>query len=210
MKVRTNSTLTGIACAVAVSLASVATATAQNLVTDPTFANIDSVWEGWEGAPNNGGFQLPSTFTTVASGIATITPGSSSEWNFYQTFGAGPAGNPPLVAGTPYSYTIDSDNSSLDVGTTDQVAFVKAFDAGWGFLVGEFQTVTLPMDGSTSTINFTAQPGTAFYQVGVFTFGTTSGSFDVSNPTLTVVPEPTTFALGGLGLAALLTLRRRS
>ena len=211
MNVKTMSTLTGLACAAVVTLASAPSATGQNLVTDPTFANLDAVWEGWEGAPNNGGFQLPSTFTTVLGGVATVTPGSTSEWNFYQSFGAGPAGNPPLVAGTPYQFDIVSANSSLSFGTNApvQVAFVKAFDGGWGFIGGEFQTADLLMDGSTATINFTAQAGTAFYQVGVFTVGAESGSFDLRDPSLTIVPEPTTFALAGLGAAALLIFRRR-
>lgn len=198
--------LAGVLCGVALTMAT--TVSAQNLVSSPDFSSLDGVWEGFEGAPVFAGV-APSTFATVSAGIATITPGTANEWNFYQTFGGGPAGNPPLVAGTDYSFSIDSDNSSLDAGTVDQVAFVKAFDGGWGFIEPEFQTVTLPMDGSTTTINFTAQAGTVFYQVGVYTTGTTSGSYDVSNPSLTVVPEPTTFALAGLGTAVLLTLRRR-
>jgi hypothetical protein len=97
----------------------------------------------------------------------------------------------------------------LNAGTT-AVAFVKAFDGGWNFLGGEFQTVNLPFDGSTTTINFTPGVG-AFYQVGTYTIGRTSGSYNLESPSLVaVVPEPTTIALAGLGAAALLIFRRRS
>ena len=175
-----------------------------NLVTDPGFNTLDAVWEGWEGAPANGGYQAPSTFVTALGGVATVTPGSASEWNFYQTFGAGPAANPPLLIGQAYDFSITSDNSSLDVGTTDAVMFVKAFDGFWGFIGAEFQTVPLAMDGSTQTISFTPVAG-AFYQIGTYTVGTTSGSYDLSNPTL--VPEPATVGL--LGIAGLLMYARR-
>lgn len=146
-------------------------------LSDPTYTALDSNWEGFAGNA-----QTPSSFVSVSDGIATVTPGSANEWNFYQTFGAGPAGNPALTLGKNYTFSIVSDNDTT-VGTTEAVAFVKAFNASWGYLAGEFQSVPLAMDGSTTTISFTPVDG-AYYQVGTFTVGTTSGSYDVNNPSL--------------------------
>ncbi|WP_372794087.1 hypothetical protein [Pontiella sp.] len=147
------------------------------LMSDPTYLALNGNWEGFAGSS-----QTPSSFVTATGGVATVTPGSAVEWNFYQTFGAGPAGNDALVIGQPYEFSIVSDNDTT-VGTSSAVAFVKAFDSGWGFLGGEFKQVTLAMDGSATTISFTPAAG-AFYQVGTFTVGTTAGSYDVSSPSL--------------------------
>lgn len=189
------------ACAVAMTLATAATATAQNLIASPDYSNL-SDWTGYDGGGVN-----PSTFVTVSSGVATVTPINSNECDFYQQFGGG--AQPALTLGTPYSFTIESSNSSLNAGTTTAVAFVKAFTSGYGWIGGEFQEVALPFDGSTTTINFTPVAG-VIYQLGTLTTGTTSGSYDLTSPSLEVVPEPTTIALAGLGAAALLIFRRRS
>jgi hypothetical protein len=186
--------------AVAIVLAYVGTGYA-NLLTAPDYSTLDGVWEGWVG-----GETAPSSFVTALAGVATVTPPSATEANFYQSFGAGPAANPPLLIGQAYDFSITSDNSSLDVGTTDAVMFVKAFDGFWNFIGAEFQTVPLAMDGSTQTISFTPEAG-AFYQVGTFTIGTTSGSYDLSNPTLIAIPEPATVGL--FGIAGLLMYARR-
>lgn len=162
------------------------------LMSDTNYVALDSNWEGFEGGTWLA--KTPSTFVTVSSGVATVTPGSANEWNFYQTFGAGPAGNPALTPGQTYTFSIVSDNDTT-VGTGSAVAFVKAFDSGWGFLGDEFQSVALSMDGSTTTISFTPVAG-VYYQVGTFTTGTTSGSYDVSNPSLTT----TNITAGSSGL----------
>ena len=146
-----------------------ATTNVVDLVTDPTYLDL-GYWEGYAGAA-----QAPSNFVTVSSGVATVTPGSDVEWNFYKTFDG-------LNLGQAYQFSIVSDNDTTE-GTTAAVAFVKAFDASWGFMDGEFQSVALPMDGSTTTINFTPVAG-VHYQVGTFTVGTTNGSYDVSSPSL--------------------------
>jgi hypothetical protein len=204
MHVNKNSVLTSLACAVVVTLATAGTSTAQNLVSNPGYTgSLDAAWEGWIGAN-----VPPSGWISAAGGVATVIPPSAAEANFYQSFGAGPAGNPALSLGTSYSFTIQSSSSTL-LNASSAVAFVKAFDGGWGFLGGEFQTVNLPFDGSTTTINFTPGAG-AFYQIGTYTLGVTGGSYNLQNPSLVVVPEPTTFALAGLGAAALLIVRRRS
>jgi hypothetical protein len=54
----------------------------------------------------------------------------------------------------------------------------------------------LSLNGTATTITFTVQPGSTIYQVGVLTDSATSGSYDVSNPSLTTVEiDP-----GGSGL----------
>jgi hypothetical protein len=152
------------------------------------FSTLDAVWEGWAG-----GAVPPSTFVAVTSGVATVTPGGPVEWNFYQSFGAGPGGNPPLVAGQAYEFTIASDNSTLE-GATDSVLFVKAFNGDWGFLNEEFQTKTLAFNGTTQSIDFVATEAGAFYQIGTFITGATNGSYTVTGPSLLakdfVVPGP--------------------
>ena len=149
MKIR-NILLTAI-----MALAVVGTCSA-NLISSPDYSTLDGVWEGFAGESQN-----PSVFVTASAGVATVSPPDAVEWNFYQGFGAGPAGNPALVIGQAYSFTIDSAN----VAAPGASAFVKAFDGGWGFLGDEFQSVAL-VSGTTTTINFTPVAGAIYLQRG--------------------------------------------
>lgn len=147
------------------------TYTPAELITDQTYLDLDGSWEGYA----DGGAVVPSTFVTASSGVATVTPGSASEYNFFTTVSG-------LNLGQAYTFSIVADNDTTE-GTSSAVAFVKAFDAGWGWIGGEFKSQALTMDGSATTINFTPVAG-AHYQVGTFTIGTTNGSYDVSSPSL--------------------------
>ncbi|HKL21786.1 MAG TPA: hypothetical protein VJ904_08270 [Tichowtungia sp.] len=149
-------------------------------ISDPDYLDLDGNWEGFEGGVNQA--RTPSAFVTASGGVATVTPGSANEYNFYQTFGAGPAGNEALTLGKAYEFSIVSANDTTE-GTSSAAAFVKAFDAGWGYIGSEYKSIPLPMDGSAARIRFTPVAG-AYYQVGTFTIGTTGGSYEVSNPTL--------------------------
>ncbi len=100
------------------------------------------------------------------------------------------------------------------------------FDAGYGsvtgvgaFTGGYFQVEV--WSGAATYAAALTTPGAWFGETGIFTSTTGDASLPPSVPTtgtldmtsdihLTQVPEPATFVLAGLGMAALLALRRRS
>ena len=93
--------------------------------------------------------------------------------------------------------------------------FVKTFNPGYAGLNAGSVFQDIAADGSFSIT--TANPVVGPTQVGFLILdhanttglGLTPGSFDFDSLSVEIVPEPTTFALAGLGAAALLIFRRR-
>lgn len=166
---------------------------AQNLISNPTFAPVNDGWSGYDSVVT---VVDPIDFVTSAGGVATVTPSDNAfapaELNYYAEY------NATLAAGL-YEFSIDASNITADGGPT---VFVKEFDGGWGWIGW---TPIAMVDGS-NVINFTAAAGN-IYQVGTLTNGNTTGSYDLSNPSLVVVPEPATIGL--MGIAGLCMFARR-
>jgi len=189
-----------------------AAVTAQaNLLVNADFAATppETNWSMFLGAP----VFAPAAVTDYVSfsgSVATFSGNNTGlETNFYQGFG-GDELNAALPAGVTYTFSADISNIVLESGAT-AVAFVKAFGPGYAWIGGEFQNPAL--SEGTNTITFTTTgTGDNIYQVGWYIVGAAGGSsMQITNPSLTVVPEPATYALvlGGLGLAVVMWRRRK-
>lgn len=122
------------------------------------------------------------------------------EGNFFQeTSGLG---------GQTVNFAYDVTANTLPEGYTAQ-AFIKVLDpdSGWATVQSTFLDLT-PGYGSLSlSVDSFANPVT---QVGFVVTGlNVSGTSDAALTGVSIVPEPTTFALAGLSAAALLIFRRR-
>jgi hypothetical protein len=136
------------------------------------------------------------------------------ELNHYHNFSDAEFGTATLTfSGNVSSLVLPS---TLADGGKVQV-FVKTFNPGYAGLSGGEVFQDLTTDGSFSIT--TSNPAGGPTQVGFLILdhanttglGLTPASFDFDSLSVIVpVPEPTTFALAGLGTAALLIFRRRS
>jgi len=108
----------------------------------------------------------------------------------------------------PFAGQISSAIQTIANHPAGEVDFfvIKAWDGGnTTSLESALAAGTATMDGispvGTATLGSTAGPFTLF--------GVTTGSIPANSLVLTPVPEPSTLAIGGLGLAALAFFRRR-
>lgn len=177
------------------AIALIALTSSANLISNPTFDPVDDGWNGFDSAIT---IVSPTGFVTSAAGVATVTPSdlafAPAELNYYVEYLG------TLAAGD-YSFSIDASNITADGGPT---VFVKEFDGGWGWIGWQ----SIPMADGSNVINFSAAAGN-IYQVGTLTTGNTTGSYDLSNPSLVVVPEPATMGLLGIFGGGLMFFRRR-
>ena len=115
------------------------------------------------------------------------------------------------------SYTLSGNvtSNTLNTGLYTAKAFIKVLDPGAGFATLLDDSVTLPASGPfVVTSNLSLYQG-KLLQVGFSMEGLnanpvnagTNGSVGV---TITAVPEPSTWALGGIGLVVAAVLRRRA
>lgn len=149
-------------------------------ITNLNFDPVDDQWEGYDSVDTG---ISPTNFVTSALGVATVTPSaySANEVNYF-TSHFGLEGD--------CTFSLDAANITADGNPT---IFVKEFDGGWGWIGGQFPALV----AGANTITFTATAGN-IYQVGVLANGSTSGSFDISNPSLiapVVSPEAITTPL---------------
>jgi len=174
-----------------IAMAGIASA---DFITDPTYSDVSatSTWLGYEGTVWSA--QPLSLFVTSAGGVATVTGANANEYSFYQEFAG-------TLAVGDYTWTVDASNITADGGAT---AFVKHLDALGGWI--GFEGTDALVDGSTASISFSVTDATHIYQVGTSTTGWTSGSYDLTNPSL--VPEPATMGLFALAGGLLMFVRR--
>lgn len=158
--------------------------------TDATAVNV----------PSSGGFV--SLLWAPAGSAATTWDGSQS---LAQWLGANSAWKQyEATAGTPWSKAITSQGRLLNTGVTlTTTAAVDLILIGWFGTATSFDaayTAGAQTDFSDKIANITPAVSPA---------PPTSVSFASGLTMTTVVPEPSTFALAGLGAAALLIFRRR-
>ncbi len=170
-----------------------------NIMINPDFSIGADGLDFWEAYDITAGITDPALFVSVAGGMATVSGFSSVETAFYQTFMPG-----NLTSGT-YLWQADI------AGVTDPSAFmfVKVFTDGnfAQFDGSKFQQPAL-VDGSTMTLTY-EHDSSDLVQFGFSGFSLIQG-YQVSNLSLTVVPEPASAILltGGM-LAGTCLLRRR-
>lgn len=140
------------------------------------------------------------------NGMGPLDLGDVIENNFYVDFGGTPtfAGQEVIFTGnfsvaTPY----DSGNSG--------VAFIKILDGSWGLSL----YLTADVLNSDGTFSLTAMVPTSnmnAFQVGFANLGVagTAGAMEISNLSLSIVPEPSTYALlAALAVLGVVAVRRR-
>ena len=135
-----------------------------------------------------------------------------SEFNYYQeTFDA----DPLAYQGQTATFGFETVANSLPAGY-EAVGFIKVLD---GFQTwNTYQITTLDLVAGQGAIlsllvddSGLSAGGTPFVQAGFWVKGAYVSSSDpVALTGVEIIPEPTTFALAGLGAAALLVFRRRS
>lgn len=195
-------------------------ATAQNLLTDPSFENpalytadgppFVGSWEAF-----NGGAGTSSQNDTVAphSGARdahlNITATNNSFAGFFQDV--------PVVAGLPYTYS--GFHQSAD---PNPAGYVTEARIEWRNSVSNTEVSRdqiLPIAGAqytpfseTVTAPAGADTGRVVYAIQTFSDTGTSntGNVFVDDVSMSLAPEPSTLALAGLGGLALLRARRRA
>lgn len=170
-----------------------------NLMVNPDFSLGADGLDFWEAYDVPSASVLdPSVFVTATEGTAMVAGYSTGETAFYQTFGVG------ALASGSYAWSADISN----IQDTSGFMFVKVFTAGdFGQFNGaKFQFPTLLNGTMALTYEHDA---TDLVQFGFSGLSATTG-FDITNLSLTVVPEPSTVGLCTSALLALAMRRRRS
>jgi hypothetical protein len=166
---------------------------------------------GWSGGPS-----LQATF--AAPGWTGLSVTKDFDW----ASGEQPAMQQMLAAGNgQVSFDVLFDNSSFTSGVSDWIDVEVAGNSENGWTQTPLSLVSTWHNAGDTTLYDThvvmtfAQlgwvPGTStWFQIN---FGANSGAspldFYIDNLTVSAVPEPSTFALAGFGVAALLAMRRR-
>jgi PEP-CTERM motif len=178
---------------------------------------------------NGGGYQSGSVWgtadlcATFSGSILTLTPNTIGDTNsyWYTPFGGpGATGNKTMDAnmyveklGTLSGQTVTFTGNVMAntlVNPYTSVAFIKDFAPDYS----SFNTITAPLVNGVFSINLaTVNDPLRHVQYGFETIGPDVWVTDVAAKGLvqiTAVPEPATFALIGLGSAAMLIRRRRN
>jgi len=214
-------------CLAAVLVMSASHAQSQNILVDPGSESgltqpspiplpggVGGDWAVFNGAtvstayPESGSYSLQSV------------QGAGQAWNFAAAYQLLP------IAGPGVAYTLSADYATTTGLGSYAGAFIQItyFD-GAGVDLGTVET----SPGLANALNFNPAANNTWYNASVSATapagavyvapylafmmdGSQTGDVDLywDNGTLMLVPEPTTFALTGLGAAALLIFRRRS
>jgi len=197
---------------------------AANLITNGSF-EVDNFNGG------GGGYRLGLVGNDVTGWYIPASDGTYP-WGLQNAnvFGAGPAaaGNQWIVlgeAGTGFEYTIQQTLSGLTSGSSYNVTFAIASEQGCcstaevSFLAGSAtaaQTFSAPNSGSYWTqwsyksMAFVANAASVTIQFKNLNPSSSNGiDLGLDDVSVSAVPEPSTWAMAGLGLAALWFVRRR-
>jgi hypothetical protein len=188
--------------------------------------NLPSAGGGFQFGSSWGTADLVATFsgTTLTLAPNTIgdpdpywyTPGGGPgavgnkimDASFYQEFGGGLAGQTVTFTGSVLGNSLIGNVDANGNGWTS-VAFIKDFAPDYSSSISTTVALTPGVFSvSLATVNDPAR----HVQFGFETIGPDVWVTDVGpygSVQITAVPEPSTFALAGLGAAALLAIRRR-
>jgi hypothetical protein len=200
-----------VTAAVASGLAMAASAQAQGITGPQYLSNIDPANVSFTGV----WVTPPATVTSTPLGLEINTVGGPG--TFSTSYYGLPAGqiqpNDPAATEVTFSYIW---NAGTPVGG---VAVLFSLDDSNGGAADYYSTgYVIPQPG-VNTFTFPLQAGNlADFAAGDVVSGinfqidpanVSSPTYDITYSSITLVPEPTTLALAGLGAAGLLVLRRR-
>ena len=197
------------ALAVASGLVIANSAQAQPITGTPFMSNINpanAFFTGYWNTPL-------ATITSTPTGLEFNAPGGSG--SFSTMYYAIPSGQQtplnPLDTKVQFNFTWNSGNAVAGVNVLfaldDSMGGVNYYGTGYNIPSPGLNSYTFALQAANQAhvaagaiingINFQIDPANV------------SGKYDITFNSLTLVPEPTTLALVGLGTAGLLTFRRR-
>jgi hypothetical protein len=199
------------ALAVAGGLIIANSAQAQGITGTPFLSNIPAV-----GPSYSGYWSTPlATITSTPTGLEFNAPGGSG--SFSTMYYAIPVGQQtslnPLDTMVTFNFLWNSGNA---VGGVNVLFALDDSNGGVNYYGTGYNIPTPGLNSYTFNLQSPNQANvTAGYLISGMNFqidpANVSGNYDItySSITLTPAPEPTTFALAGLGVAGLLAFRRR-
>lgn len=153
------------------------------------------------------GFQLDDTFAELNAAFTTF---ASADMGL--SFNAISGMYDPAPAPGRF---FDSELTSSSIGATGQQLYMWVFNdsnpllaTGWIILTNNLGAWVRPADGQNTSINSTTGTFVPAGAIGTYLTPTVGGSSIVLG-TAGVIPEPSTYLMGVLGLAALAAARRR-
>ena len=201
-----------LATAMAAAILAAPTAQAASVVVpNASFEDADissqvvAVPTGWSRDGANGGMADRVQSTLGDQHIWANGSGAGGPTTFYITL------TEAITAGTTYTLTVDVFQTDNFTGSQASI-WLFGSDAGFGTALAETTGIAPPQNGTLfdQTVMFTATAGQATGQtIGIALGATTGTQVRFDNVRLDAIPEPSSFALLGLGGLALVLRRRR-
>jgi len=167
------------------------------LITGDSSAATGNVTVGNTGTLGGSGGTVGGAVTIQAGGILAIGPNPGTmTFTKNLTFNSGSTSNFEVNAFTPGNYDLalgGAGSQKVTFGGTINVAFQSGFNTTGSATIFDFETYA----GEFSALNFTGLADGY------------SASFDKDTGTISVVPEPATWALLAFSLTTVMVLRRR-
>jgi hypothetical protein len=197
--------------AVASGLVMVSSAQAQGVTSTPYLSNIDPADVAFTDIWNT----PAATKTSTATGLEIVAPGGGGTFStLYYGIPVGQQTAPtPLATQVTFNFTWNSGNAVAGVNVLfaldDSLGGVNYYGTGYNIPSAGLNSYTFALQAANQAnigagaivngINFQIDPGNV------------SGNYDITfnSLTLSAVPEPSSVALAGLGIAGFLAFRRR-